>query len=179
VRGATDRVWLARSDTRGADSILLHEGATAAAVPFAPGARIDAAADVRLPIDVSGAWFVVVETDALNTVIEPGAEADNIRAAAIDVALAPYANLVVTALTVADPATVTIGWTVENQGTGRGSPTPGWTASSCRRMMSPVTATASGSPGSRMQAGSTRGRATSAANRSCCRPASAGGSGCS
>jgi hypothetical protein len=125
VRGWTDRVWLSRTAVPGPESILLHEGVTGAAMPFAPGARIEAGADVRLPIDVSGAWFVVVETDALNAVIEPGAEGDNLRAGAIDVALAPYANLVVTALTapaltVADPATVTIGWTVENQGTGRG-----------------------------------------------------------
>ena len=60
-----------------------------------------------------------------NTVLEPGAEEDNLGTVTLDVTLAPYADLEVTRvqaenLLVDDPAELTVEWTVANTGTGRG-----------------------------------------------------------
>ncbi|RMG35700.1 MAG: LEPR-XLL domain-containing protein, partial [Gammaproteobacteria bacterium] len=126
VTGWTDRLWLSRDDVLDNGDILLGERVSDAALPLAPGDSAAAALEVTLPIDVSGPWQLLVETDADDTVVEPGGgEQDNLAAASLDVALAPYADLVVTELsapnlTVDDPALIEFSWTVANQGTGAG-----------------------------------------------------------
>src|SRR5262249_46032253 len=73
--------------------------------------------------NVSGPAFLLVRTDATDRVLEPGGETNNVAAAAVQIAPAPYADLAVSgvtapALTLGDPAQVTVGWTVTNRGTG-------------------------------------------------------------
>src|SRR5690606_35913790 len=81
---------------------------------------------VTLPIEVQGAYKLIVRSDSGGDVVETSAgEANNTAAADIDADLAPYADLEVSgvtapALTVQDPARVTVGWTVTNIGTGEG-----------------------------------------------------------
>ena len=81
-----------------------------------------------LPVNISGGRFLLVVTDAEGEVPEQGSEGNNLASAAIAVALAPYADLEVSgvtapAQTIADPASVEIGWTVTNVGTGVGATT--------------------------------------------------------
>jgi large repetitive protein len=124
VGGAwVDRVYLVQGGVIGPGARLLGELARSG--PLAPGAGYDAVLNVQVPIDVSGDWQIVVRTDAMDVVRETGAENDNERYTLIRISLAPYADLVVSNVlapneTVADPAYVTISWTVTNEGTGRG-----------------------------------------------------------
>ncbi len=121
------------------ETVTLVQGGTSTvigtigqATPLAAGASVARRVDYTLPISVSGAFQIVVTVDAGNTVAETAAgEANNAVAEPLAVALAPYADLAVSnvtapAITVADPATVTIGWTVGNLGTGAGI-TSSWT----------------------------------------------------
>jgi subtilase family serine protease len=67
----------------------------------------------------------------LNQVNEMADESNNVSDAPLQVTLAPYADLVVSdvvapAITIDDPASVTVTWTVHNQGTGVGQTTE-WT----------------------------------------------------
>ncbi|MCP4966482.1 MAG: hypothetical protein GY926_14780, partial [bacterium] len=123
--GWTDRIWLSQDETLDADDILLADRASDAGLPFAAGATAAAFLDIDIPIEVSGAWFVLVETDADNAIVEPAGEDDNASATPLQIALAPYADLEVTeviapSLTVDDPAQVEFTWTVANTGTGAG-----------------------------------------------------------
>ena len=66
-----------------------------------------------------------MKTDGLNALYERGAEGNNVGAGFITISLAPYADLVTSAvtapaLTIGDPAQVTVAWTVANRGTGPG-----------------------------------------------------------
>jgi hypothetical protein len=118
-----DRVYLSRDDRVDASDRLLAE--RTAGGPLAVGDGYDRDVTTTLPVDVSGNWFVLVATDAAGAVAEFDAETNNVRASAISIDLAPYADLAVSnvtapALTIADPAWVTVGWTVTNTGTGAG-----------------------------------------------------------
>ena len=100
-------------------------------VPLGPQATYVVSAGITLPVDVSGAWQLIVRVDANGAVVEPNAENDNVASAPITIALAPYADLasaVDSAPTqlIADPARVTVTWTVTNNGTGA-SLTSSWT----------------------------------------------------
>ena len=118
----SDRIWL--SPTATFDPATATELGT-----YLRTGALDAAANysqlksVRLPDALAaGTYWVFVQTDVYNQVIEPGAEADNITAslAAVTVALADVPDLVVTAVTA--PAAAVIGqpvsvtWTVRNSG---------------------------------------------------------------
>ncbi|PSF26942.1 hypothetical protein C7H19_25065, partial [Aphanothece hegewaldii CCALA 016] len=79
----------------------------------------------NIPLSLSGNYHLLVVTDAFRTVKELGAENNNVTTSAFEIKLAPYADLAVSsimapALTLGDPASVEIGWTVTNIGTGRG-----------------------------------------------------------
>ena len=100
-------------------------------VPLGPQATYVVSAGITLPVDVSGAWQLIVRVDANGAVVEPNAENDNTASAPITIALAPYADLasaIDSAPTqlIADPARVTVTWTVTNNGTGAGL-TSSWT----------------------------------------------------
>src|SRR3546814_357263 len=128
--GWTDTVWLSRDAVVGAGDIGL--GALVSDAALVAGAVYHGALTVTLPIDASGEYRLIVQSDSGNVVAETGGdEANNQGAIALDVGLADYADLevgdvTVPAQTVADPARVTVGWTVTNVGTGAGF-TAGWT----------------------------------------------------
>src|SRR5262249_33605491 len=87
--------------------------------------------DLTLPVDAEGDWFLIGITDTANGVLEVGAENNNRASTPLSIARAPYADLQVGNVTsplqlVADPARVTVGWTVTNTGTGVGQ-TLQWT----------------------------------------------------
>jgi hypothetical protein len=74
--------------------------------------------------------FIVVVTN-FNDSISESSKADNTGSAGLAVTLSPYADLAVSAVTAplsaqGDPARVTVGWTVTNNGTGVGRTTQ-WT----------------------------------------------------
>ncbi|MER9397477.1 LEPR-XLL domain-containing protein [Mesorhizobium sp. M0615] len=125
----TDAIYLSRDDVIDAEDIKLAD------VPHVGGLDIDGEylgeATVAVPLSASGDYKLIVVSDQLDTVREPQAEANNLASSSLHVTLAPYADLSVgsvsaPALTIGDPARVTIGWTVTNQGTGVGQ-TLAWT----------------------------------------------------
>ncbi len=107
-------------------------GTIAQTTPLAAGASVARSITYTLPISVSGAYTIVVTADSGNAVAEvPATRTDNTASVPLSITLAPYADLAVSnvtapATTIADPATVTIGWTVSNTGTGAGI-TSSWT----------------------------------------------------
>lgn len=115
-----DRVYV-RSVAGGSD-VLVGEFTQSGPIGASPG-EYTRTEDVVIPYGNSGDYFVVVRTDATNTLSEPGGELNNegVSDLTTTVSLAPRPNLVVTS--VGDtPATgnfgdtVPISWTVENQG---------------------------------------------------------------
>ena len=127
--GWTDEVWLSLDGAVGAGDIKLGE--LAALGPLALGATYLGSLDVLLPLAISGNFKLLLRTDGGGRVVELAAgEANNITATDLVIGLAPYADLAVSnvqapALTVQDPARVTVSWTVSNTGTGRGA-TESW-----------------------------------------------------
>ncbi|WP_205678900.1 CARDB domain-containing protein [Aquisphaera insulae] len=125
-----DRVYLSTDGTLDPQDILLVEVARASSL--AQGASYEAqAAAVVPPIGQSGTYYLIIRADAGEKVAESGSEANNVALSSIRLAREPYADLTVAdvvapALTVGDPARVTVSWKVANQGTGAGSAT-GWT----------------------------------------------------
>ncbi len=111
----------------------LYDPAAPGAGALAAGATVARQASLQLPKGSpgAGAISVTITTDAYNQVFEQNdagtggastAESNNSASVTTSVALAPYADLAVKnvtapALTVADPAYVTIGWTTANVGT--------------------------------------------------------------
>ncbi|MEX2646227.1 MAG: CARDB domain-containing protein, partial [Gaiellaceae bacterium] len=126
----SDQIYLSQNGTIGSGDRLLGEFAHSG--PLGPGESYVGTANIVLPVDVSGEWRLIVRTDAARTVHEANAENDNDAASTpIAIALAPYADLEVTGVTaptqlIADPARVTVAWTVTNVGVGAGV-TSSWT----------------------------------------------------
>ncbi|HEY6816092.1 MAG TPA: CARDB domain-containing protein, partial [Croceibacterium sp.] len=122
--GWTDTVWLSLDDTVGTGDIKL--GDLVAPGPLAAGEVYEGVLSVTLPIGAQGAYKLIVRSDSGGEVVETSAgEANNTATSDLQVGLAPYADLEVSdvtapALTVEDPARVTVGWTVTNLGTGAG-----------------------------------------------------------
>ncbi|MCB1151622.1 APHP domain-containing protein, partial [bacterium] len=119
----TDKVWLSRDGALDGGDILLgtfvHDG------PLGAGAGYTGSATVDIPLDATGDYQIIVQTDADGDLRELDGEGDNTAAGALEVSLAPYADLTVIsviapALTVGDPAQVEVTWTVRNDGTGIG-----------------------------------------------------------
>jgi hypothetical protein len=121
------------------ETVTLVQGTTTTVIgtvtqttPLAAGASLARQITDALPISLSGAFQVLVTVDSGNAVAETsGTRTDNTASVPLSVTLAPYADLAVSnvtapAVTIADPATVTIGWTVTNNGTGAGI-TSTWT----------------------------------------------------
>ncbi|RYD85586.1 MAG: APHP domain-containing protein, partial [Verrucomicrobiaceae bacterium] len=124
-----DRFYLSTSANGTGNDLLLAE--VAATGPLGAGTEYVRNVNLLLPLEVSGEWFIVVRTDAAGDVNEFSNESNNLVSSALSIQLAPYADLAVSnvtapALTIADPALITVGWTVTNQGTGEGR-TSSWT----------------------------------------------------
>ncbi len=130
-----DRVVMSRNATLGdADDLPLeivqHSGA------LNPGDSYSVTNTVRLPLGISGDFFLIVQTDSGNTVNEFFFEADNVTVSAgtFTVNLTPFADLGVSNVSVpaigvaGAPATIT--WAVTNAGPGTtGDGTPNGTVS--------------------------------------------------
>ena len=121
--GWTDRVFLSVDPTLSNDDVLL--GAFAHEGPLAPSNTSSASQLLRIPDGVTGSYYVLVAADNLNQVLEGQEENNNLVSQAINISLAPYADLVPTAINVpsqviGDPAQVDVSWTVANIGTGAG-----------------------------------------------------------
>ena len=119
-----DRVYLSRDGVVGAGDLLVAERSITRSL--AVGASYTESASFVLPVDATGDYQLIVISDASAQIAELDAEGNNQLGTALAVDLAPYADLVVTSvvapdLTIADPALVTIDWTVRNDGNGAGA----------------------------------------------------------
>jgi subtilase family serine protease len=118
-----DRVFLSQDAALDAADVPLVE--LAHSEPLEPGTDYVAAANAVLPIDLSGSRFLLVRSDAIDQVHEPGGESNNSAAAAVEIQLAPFADLAVSsvsapAIAIGDPASAQFEWTITNVGNGLG-----------------------------------------------------------
>jgi VCBS repeat-containing protein len=79
-------------------------------------------------LGASGAYNLLLVTDSANVVHELNAKANNTASSPIQVAISPYADLAVSNVTapsiaIGNPASINVGWTVTNVGTGAGRTT--------------------------------------------------------
>ncbi|WP_372898838.1 CARDB domain-containing protein, partial [Stieleria sp.] len=124
------RIYLSDDLTVSADDRLLDEFAINQ--PLDPQQTRGVTRELLMPIDVQGAKYVLVVTDALEELGERSAgESNNVQTASIELTLSPYADLTVTHVSaptqvIGDPTQLTVDWTVANVGTGRGL-TDRWT----------------------------------------------------
>jgi len=130
-----DRIYLSTDDTLDAGDLLLGERVHAGPLsPPAAAGSYSETVDLDIPIQISGAHYLIVATDDDNDVHEVGDEGNNTAATFINITLAPFADLAVSnvalaghsvtspaAVFVGDPVTVTVDWTVTNLGTGPGT----------------------------------------------------------
>ncbi|WP_422665759.1 CARDB domain-containing protein (plasmid) [Anabaena sp. PCC 7938] len=119
----TDRIYLSTDNQFDTSDIFLqelqHDGILAA------NSSYPAQLNLNLPLDISGERYLLLVTDANKQVIEITGEENNVVSSLIQIELAPYADLAVSnviapTLTIGDPASVTIDWTVTNLGNGIG-----------------------------------------------------------
>jgi len=116
-----DRVVLSSDDTLGGDDIVLAGSVTHAGL-LSPGQGYTGRATITLPRDLSGEYYVIVDTNNHHSVTELGRTSNNSRSsvAKLRVGLAPVPDLTVadvsgpTSLRPGETATVT--YTVSNQG---------------------------------------------------------------
>ncbi|MEH2565659.1 CARDB domain-containing protein [Bradyrhizobium sp. AZCC 2289] len=122
----TDTLYLSRGNVVGPNDIKLgdfvHTG------QLGSGGSYLQQVNVIMPLGASGSYNILVVTNSASGVHEVGALANNVAGASIQVALSPFADLAVSnvtapAITIGDPAAITVGWTVTNVGTGVGQTT--------------------------------------------------------
>ena len=123
-----EKVYLSRDGVVGSGDILLGERSIAS---LAAGASSAGSLGFTLPVDLSGAWRLIVVTDTGAANNESTQEGNNQDSLAIDVAQDAYADLAVLSVSaptrvIADPASITVEWTVKNEGPGAGRATS-WT----------------------------------------------------
>jgi subtilase family serine protease len=92
----TDRIYLSRDGSVGAGDLLV--ATREATRSLAVGASYTETASFVLPVEASGDYQLIVVSDALGQVAELNAENNNQGSTALQVDLAPYADLVVTAI---------------------------------------------------------------------------------
>ncbi|MFN6132947.1 MAG: CARDB domain-containing protein, partial [Synechococcaceae cyanobacterium] len=122
---STDRLFLSKDALLDPTDRRLGEVATAS---LAVGASGPGELTFTLPVDLVGDWHLLVQTDASQTNVEQAGENNNLQALSISVQRDLYADLAVSGLKVPsqvirDPATISVEWTVTNQGTGVGRTT--------------------------------------------------------
>ncbi len=119
----TDTIYLSRDLVVGTDDIKLgdfiHDGA------LSPTLTYSRQENVTLPLGATGDYHVLVVSDRANAVHEISGESNNVASAPLSVALSPFAdlavsNVVIPERTIANPAPLTVTWTVTNNGTGPG-----------------------------------------------------------
>ena len=118
------RVFLSDNQTLSGDDRLVDEFTISASLD--PGQSRAESRTIRLPVDLQGSKFLLLVTDTANQLGELSAgENNNVAAKLIELTLSPFADLAVSdvtapILTIGDPAEITVGWTVTNEGIGRG-----------------------------------------------------------
>ncbi|MEQ1845315.1 MAG: CARDB domain-containing protein, partial [Nitrospira sp.] len=128
-----DRVYLSQNNVFDGEQTDIRLATVSQAGPLATSANYTAHADVTIPIDKFGDWFLLVVTDAGANIVELGLENNNTAASALAISLALHADLAVSNVTVANqvvgnPVQLTVGWTVSNAPTGTGPGKTGtWT----------------------------------------------------
>ncbi|HHX88190.1 MAG TPA: LEPR-XLL domain-containing protein, partial [Paracoccus sp.] len=125
--GRVDLVVLSQDTVFDAEDIVLARFERGESLD--PGEVLSEQFSALIPLALSGEFHILAVTDAEARIIETDA-LNNTAVAALTVNLAPHADLAVTevtapALTIRDPATITVSWQVENIGTGTGTET-GW-----------------------------------------------------
>ncbi|HEV6968860.1 CARDB domain-containing protein, partial [Roseateles sp.] len=123
-----EKVYLSRDGLVDAADTLLGERLVDA---LAAGASSNGSLAFTLPVDLSGAWRLIVVTDTANANNESTRENNNLDSLAINVAQDAYADLAVISVAaptqvIDDPASITVEWTVQNLGPGAGR-TSSWT----------------------------------------------------
>ncbi|MBI3347611.1 MAG: hypothetical protein HY020_10425, partial [Burkholderiales bacterium] len=123
-----EKVYLSKDGTVDAADTLLGERVIDS---LAAGASSDGSLNFTLPVDLSGAWRLIVVTDTANANNESTFEGNNQDSLAVNVALDAYADLAVLSVSaptqvIDDPASITVEWTVQNVGVGVGR-TTSWT----------------------------------------------------
>ncbi len=115
-----DRVYLSADTEVGGDDILVGE--------FQKIGPLDVAESytdnkpVAIPVDLEGPYYLIVVTDALNNVSEPGGEGNNslVRVESVNISQPDLPDLIVSQLTapteVVTGETITVNWTVSNAG---------------------------------------------------------------
>ncbi|MEM9825059.1 MAG: CARDB domain-containing protein [Planctomycetota bacterium] len=123
-----DQLFLSEDAVFGSDQFFGNFDFTGT---IAAGESITRTQVISLPINLQEDRFVIVRTDANDSVFELAGEDNNVTIddTAIDIELAPFPNLqvtdVITPLTAFSGQPVTIEWIVTNNGTG-GTSAPNW-----------------------------------------------------
>ncbi len=116
----TDRLYLSDDETVDSGDLLFTE--TTQFASLVPGESVDTTIDVTLPLDLTGSRYLIVVTDWDAAFQELSAgEANNQVTSPLDVTLIDHAelsvsNVVAPTLVVDDPALITVGWTIHNDG---------------------------------------------------------------
>lgn len=123
LRDISDRVYLSSDSSYDASDRLLRE--VIHSDVLGSGEPVAVQRTVTIPVDAVGDLYLLVVTDVAGQINEMADEGNNTASSPLTVELAPYADLwihdvVAPSLTVGDPASVTVGWTVTNVGTGPG-----------------------------------------------------------
>jgi|GEM_PF-3221085 len=124
----TDRVYLSADSAVGSDTILLSRDYSGT---LQPGANYSATQSTILPANLSGDYWLIVQTDADNAITELAPASNNfaISATRIHIKPFPYPDLIVDSVRVATSAfagsDAEVRWFVGNRGTG-GTNSAGW-----------------------------------------------------
>ena len=90
-----DRAYLSTDTIRDDTDLLLGSWTRTGALD--PGQAYTQNAPVQLPDGLDGTYYILVQTDVNDDVIELSGESNNVTSARADVQLSPYADLAVTA----------------------------------------------------------------------------------
>jgi autotransporter-associated beta strand protein len=118
----TDRVYLSTDDQLDAGDMSLGEAQHAGTLLAT--ASYPASFTATLPNGISGQYYILVKTDADNTVLEaaPGGEGDNVRSQALTIILTQPPDLQVTSVSAPlegwSSRGIDVAWRVTNNGTG-------------------------------------------------------------
>ncbi|MCB1090441.1 MAG: Ig-like domain-containing protein, partial [Verrucomicrobiae bacterium] len=121
----TDRLYLSTDSTLSQNDVLL--GSSIHSGGLAIGATYTTTVTVTLPALITGDYYVLVVTDAAESVVEGAAEGNNTGASTLfSVSLPPSPDLTVDSvssqtLLIGDPVDITVTWTVSNQGAAAGT----------------------------------------------------------
>uniref|UniRef100_UPI00356973C0 CARDB domain-containing protein n=1 Tax=Stieleria sp. TaxID=2795976 RepID=UPI00356973C0 len=119
LTGFTTRIYLSQNDQVDAGDLLLSERLETEV--WQPGRTQDFQADVTIPIELSGSYFLLLSVDDGDEMYELGGEGNNVIASPITLTVPPHADLVASnmaapTLVIGDPAAMTVSWTVANTG---------------------------------------------------------------